>query len=1128
MDLYNKSREELIEIIKNLQRKEEENKNLYVQPGWREQKALPGSLPLSEADMSEADMAEQKRIHEKLWRSNRQLAELFNNAFDLIQIFNEGGNLLFVNKAWRETLDYHERDVSSLNFYKIIHPQYLSATNRYLQRVKKEGNTGKLNTVLIAKNGDQVHVSGSVSWKPGNDNMGEFRVIFHDISEQVKAERAQRLYNSISNLTVQSPGLDHLYFNIHRELKKVMEADNFYIALTDDKKEVSFPYYVEDQENFFSSEPDFESEKDLVDYVIASNKSHIFFQEDFLELITATVIRPRSVIPQIWLGVPLTVNKRVIGLIAVQNFDKKTALNEKDMELLDFVSGQVALAIERKRNEEKLNEQRSRLHAIFESSSHLIWSVNHEFCFTAFNQNFVRVMQSHFQVKPQLNMVYNDESQEITKGYLKQFIDKYKRAFGGQASQFELELKLGPDHKVWKQVFINPVLLEDGTIHEVSGIAHDITHRKKSERALLESEEKFRNIFESFQDIYFRCNIDGTITMISPSVKELTDFETSDVLGKNITNYYLYDSRTKNLIRKLVKDRSVRNFEATLIRADGELLQCICNVRLIVHANNSVELEGVARDITELKKANMALQKAKDVAEKSLKVKEAFLANMSHEIRTPMNGVISMVDVLAQTELNPQQKDYVETIKSSSETLLSILNDILDLSKIEAGKMKLHRTSVSLHAVLEKLHSLFAQKAISKNISFTYETEEGLPDFILSDETRLLQILSNLTANALKFTPEGGSVSVLVRDLTTKNKQRTAAEHLFRIEVADSGIGISKEDQRNLFQNFSQADSSSTKKYEGTGLGLSIAKQLVEMMQGEIGVESLVGYGSTFWFTFKAKVTDIPPEENKIAPGVPLDIERISPKVLLVDDNAVNRKVSGEILKNAGCQVTLAESGQEAIELVQQFSFDLIFMDIQMPDMDGIDTTRALKALGRENLPPIVAMTAYSMQGDREKFLKAGMDDYLAKPIRAITLLNKVGELLGLQNSETNKKEAQNKNYLQVVNYEVLKELEKFGGESLIYDSLSDFEEEAGELIESCLQSLKIKDFDNILSKLHTLKGNASTLGVEKVAHYARHIEATLKEGTHATLAQDLLSLKRTFLEFQKHLNNTLNPNQNV
>ena len=442
-------------------------------------------------------------------------------------------------------------------------------------------------------------------------------------------------------------------------------------------------------------------------------------------------------------------------------------------------------------------------------------------------------MQNHYHIKPLLNTIYNTENQKITNRYLKQFVDKYKRAFEGRESQFEIELNLGPDHSIWKQVFINPVLREDGSIHEVSGIAHDITQRKKSEIALLESEEKFRNIFESFQDIYFRCNIDGTITMISPSLQELTDFETSDVIGKNITNYYLYDSRTKNLIRKLAKNKSVRNFESTIIKANGELLQCICNVRLIEHADRSPEIEGVARDITELKKTNQALQKAKDVAEKSLRVKEAFLANMSHEIRTPMNGIISMIDVLSETSLDQRQADYVNTIKSSSETLLSILNDILDLSKIEAGKMKLQRVSVSMEKIMSRLHGLFSQKAAVKQIHFTFQLDEALPEYLLIDEVRLLQILSNLTANALKFTPEQGQVMIQVNDITNlRKRQQESAEHILRIEIHDSGIGISEEDQKTLFQNFSQADNSSTKKYEGTGLGLSIARQLVHLMQG--------------------------------------------------------------------------------------------------------------------------------------------------------------------------------------------------------------------------------------------------------------------------------------------------------
>lgn len=1106
----------------------------------------------------------------KRQETHTQLSDFFNEVLDLVQIFSEQGDLLFVNKAWQTTLGYAAHEIHSLNFYELIHPEYLSVTKSYLQRMQKDEKSSKFKTVLVAKDGGHVHVSGSISWKKKHDEGGAFRAIFHDISDQVRAERAQRLYNNMANLTIQSYDPDALYLDIHRELKKVINADNCYIALTDDKKEVYFPYYVKGKEYFFLNQEDVASEKDLVEYVIANNQSCILYEEDILELLVSTIIHPRKVVPQVWLGVPLMVNKRVIGMLAVQHFERRNALGDQDLELLNFASGQVALAIERKRNEEKLKEQTSRLNAIFESSTHLIWSIDRSLNFTSFNQNFMRVLQSHFSVKPVLHQVYNNEHPQISKEYLQQFKDKYKRAFEGRASQFELAFSLGKNHYLWKQIFVNPVYREDGSIHEVSGIAHDITHRKKSELALLESEEKFRNIFESFQDIYFRCNIEGTITLISPSVSEMTDYETSDVIGRNITNYYLYDSRTKNLIRKLVKNKSVRNFEATIIRSDGELLQCICNVRLIEHGDRSPEIEGVARDITELKKANQALQKAKDVAEKSLKIKDAFLANMSHEIRTPMNGIISMIDVLDQTKLDTQQEEYVQIIKSSSETLLSILNDILDLSKMEAGKMKLHRSSASINRIIHKLYRLFSQKAAEKNITFSYYLSDDMPTFLVVDEVRLLQILSNLTANALKFTPEGGNVTIEVADITAPQKrQHENTEHIIRIEVSDSGIGIAEEDQKTLFQNFSQADNSSTKRYEGTGLGLSIARQLVELMQGEINVKSVPEGGSKFWFTFRARVgqEEAPSSEANADNSISWKEKEFSPRILLVDDNETNRRVAYEILVHAGCTVETASSGAKAIALVQEKAFDLILMDIQMPDMDGIEATRAIKALPPPP-PPIVAMTAYSMQGDKEKFMNAGLDDYLAKPIRAHILIQKISDLLKPSlgrrtvdtaevstapgrarstmdagwpagaasagaastgaHSKSEKEISQNESSPQVMNEAILKDLEKYGGDALIKDIFLDFEQEATDLMEDCFQAMQNNDIESILSKLHTLKGSAGTIGIDQVAQCTREIESKLKAGDQTTLAQDLLSLQENFLAFQKQLQHILNYNNNV
>ena len=1076
------------------------------------------------------DITEQNEVRRRLSETNSQLIDLYNNAYDLIQLFDENGKLLFVNKAWKEKLGYADEEIKLLHYYDIVHPQYAPILKNNVDKVAADEEIGNFKTVFLSKHGQKIYVSGSINCRRYGGKTYEFRGIFHDISDRVRAERSQELYYSIANLTIQSADLDHLYHNIHRDLKKVITADNFYIALYDEEQQViTFPYHVDEQDHRYYHAAEKIATDGLTDYAIASNRPIIMYEEDIIELVDSAVIKPIKEIPKVWLCVPLRVEKRTIGIIAIQSHKSRTALSIKDLDLLDFVSGQVALAIERKRKEEKISEQASRLKAIFESSTHLIWSVDRQLRFTGFNQNFSDAMGMHYGEKPQLGAHYHDEYPEINQKYLSVWKEKYDQAFEGNSLKFEIMLYFTKGQEVWKLVFLNPIYREDGSIREVSGIAHDITKSKKSALALLESEEKFRTIFESFQDIYFRCDMQGIITMMSPSLKELTGFDPSWVIGKSITDYYLYDSKTKRLIRQLVKDKSVRNFEATIIKENGGLLQCICNVRLIYNKDKPVEIEGVARDITALKNANNALRKAKEVAEKSLKVKEAFLANMSHEIRTPMNGIISMIDLLADTKLDEVQFDYVQTVKKSSETLLDILNDILDLSKIEAGKMELRYASVSLHAIFEKLYALFSQQAVMKHISFQYHIEDTLPEYIKVDETRLLQILSNLISNALKFTEEEGEVKVNVTQQfwhagkQTRSKAHFKNPFFIKVEVADTGIGIPEDAQGQLFESFSQADSSSTKSHGGTGLGLSIARQLTELMNGQIEVESELGKGSVFRFSFETEEAEKLKQERAKVVEEKLYFDAISPRIMLVDDNAVNRKVAREILRKAGCEVILVEDGKTAIQLAKEEDFDLIFMDIQMPVMDGVTTTKAIKSLGKKHIPPIVAMTAYSMQGDREKFMKEGLDDYVAKPIRAKSFVKKVAEWVLPATDKHESKSEVNGESEEIINFEVLNELEKYGGKELIYDTLQDFEIEASGLIESCSELVKNNDYVNILSKLHTLKGNASTLGVEKLAKYARMIEANLKEKKYDRLAEDIITLKMSFNEFQEELHKTLN-----
>ncbi|MDN5199984.1 PAS domain S-box protein [Fulvivirgaceae bacterium BMA10] len=1068
------------------------------------------------------DISEQNKVKKALDRTNAQLKDLFDNSNDLIQVFTLKGDFLLVNKAWTEKLGYADSELASIKLQDIIHPSHKENTLESLKLIAKGHNIEKIETVFLSKEGRGIFLSGSVNASKERGDATELRGIFHDITERVRAEKAQSLYYSIANLTVQSINLNDLYSNIHKELSKVIPVDNFYISLyKKGEKTIHFPYFID--EHFGPSTKPMERPvgKGLPEYAIDQGKPLFLREKDIEQLIDERKLNIDMILPKVWLGVPLTLENKTLGIISILSYDHKNSYTFRDLELLDFISGQIALAIERKQNEEKINKQTARLRAIFESSTHLIWSVNRSYEFTSFNQNFSDAIYGQYGTRPAL---INDKYQIENADYHGYWHDIYRKAFEGNSLEFETKFKDISGKELWKTIFINPIYSEDGSIEELSGIANDITEKKQSEIALQRSEKKFRDIFESFQDIYFRCRLNGTITMISPSVNELIGYNQKDVLNKNITDYYLYNTKTKDLIRKLVKRKSVRNFEASIIDKKGNILQCICNVRLLSNDQDQpVEIEGVARDITNLKKANEELLNAKDIAEHSLKVKEIFLANMSHEIRTPMNGIIGMIDLLGSTNLENEQKEYIQTIKKSSETLLNILNSILDLSKIEAGKMQLNPVTVSVKDLMDKLYALFSQQALSKNINLFYHIGEDIPKYISVDEIRLLQILSNLTSNAIKFTKGGGSINI-----NLKSTRTAANKYLLKAEVRDSGIGISKDNMDRLFNNFSQLDNSSTKEYEGTGLGLAISKELAALMGGEIGVYSSPGFGSTFWFTFEVEKGNEKSykktNKHKKDPGLTQPFSDTKPNLLIVDDNQVNRQVASQILRKSGCNVDTAHSGREALKLVQKKEYDIIFMDIQMPGMDGITVTKRIKRLKLDSLPPIIAMTAYSMQEDREKFLKAGLDDYISKPLKANALISKVQDwvlnkdessgLLG-SNFREGQETIQESIIDMIIDEEIIDQLSKYGGEETLIKIYEDFEQETAEEVENLDEHLKNKHYKDILSILHTIKGNAGTLGIGKVAKCAELIESRLKNQNYGTLEQDFGTIKMMFSEFR-------------
>lgn len=402
----------------------------------------------------------------------------------------------------------------------------------------------------------------------------------------------------------------------------------------------------------------------------------------------------------------------------------------------------------------------------------------------------------------------------------------------------------------------------------------------------------------------------------------------------------------------------------------------------------------VAERIGDLTAARDEAKRLATAAEAGAQAKTAFLATVSHEIRTPMNGILGMTDLALATELTAEQREYLTWVKLSGESLMRVLNDILDFSKIEAGQLSLEMVPLSLPEILDSMVGVYSAQACDKGLSLSWQADGELPLYIVSDPVRLRQILSNLISNALKFTERGG-VGIRVRAEETG----LSGKLQLHFAVTDSGIGIDSAKQNMIFAPFSQAESSTTRKYGGTGLGLAIVTQLVELMGGRIRLDSQPGRGSTFYFSIACRPAEAPaPETDPARPGLTVGDDCLAGKrILLVEDTPVNQLLGKKLLAKFGCTAVLAEDGLKALAAIETGSFDAVLMDLQMPNMGGLEATERQRAreaaLGLPHLP-IIALTANAMAEDRERCLAAGMDDFIAKPFRADAMLETIRRLL--------------------------------------------------------------------------------------------------------------------------------------
>lgn len=586
---------------------------------------------------------------------------------------------------------------------------------------------------------------------------------------------------------------------------------------------------------------------------------------------------------------------------------------------------------ERKQFEEALQKSESAYRLLAENAQDVIWTMDLDGNFTYVSSSVEKLRG--YSVDEVLNQTIEDaltpESAQLARDILASALEEKELGNPVNVGRFELEQPCKDGSTIWTEVITSAIYDNQGNITGFLGVSRDISARRNAEESL----KKARETLE-------------------------------------IAN----------------RDLEQRSRESTDQR--------LAALNLLADAQASRDAAEQARHELEIaiEQANQMAVKA----EAASQAKSEFLANMSHEIRTPMNAIIGMTSLLLDTPLTDEQRDLADMVRFSCESLLTIINDILDFSKIESGKLELEKSPFKLSVLIKDCIDMFSVHALDKQLTLSYDIAKDVPDMVVGDSSRLRQIIINLINNAIKFTDQGSVTMTVFLDSPTTEDEISHDRLPLHFIVKDTGIGIPAHKMDRLFKSFSQVDSSTTRRYGGSGLGLVISQRLVELMGGKMWVKSMPDVGSDFHFTIGVSIArGIEQEQREIAPrdealiplGPPL-VREGHPKhteiqILLVEDNTLNQKVAMQMLAKIGYKADIAVTGRDAYEALQRQSYDLVFMDIQMPEMDGIEATKLIrKTLPAENQPYIIAMTAHAMRGDRERCLIAGMNDYLSKPVR--------------------------------------------------------------------------------------------------------------------------------------------------
>ena len=790
----------------------------------------------------------------------------------------------------------------------------------------------------------------------------------------------------------------------------------------------------------------------------------------------------------------------------------------------------------------KLEDSWRKYAFIANSSREFMTLIDRQYRYEAINESYC---QAH--KLPREKIVGHDVSQIWGPDAYQHIIKKHlDECFSGKEVHYEAWFQFQNQERRFYSVRYYCYRDENEEPTHVAVVSRDITDRQLALEALERSEIRYRLLVEEMDDLVVQIDVEGQILFINHAVKKLFGKSFEQCIGKNAFDYLEPEDRTsakKNISRWIQEKQKHVVVENKMRIHDNCIKHFLWNINFYWSTDDEKPtLNCIARDVSELKKAGKILQeqkallqtahddleqrvesrtselrkandqlkkeieerkqaeialvesekkltKAKEEAERANSSKSIFLANMSHEIRTPISGIIGASEMLLLSNLSDDQKETIGMIKNSAASLLAIINDILDLSKIEAQKLEIICEDFDLYETMKNNLKPFSVEVHQKGLEMTLNIHPDVPQYLNGDPHRLGQVIRNIAGNALKFTDDGQII------ITVKNLYNEIYPVHLMFSVSDTGQGIPEDKIPELFKTYSQVDNSPKKKRKGTGLGLSISKKIVELMGGRIWAESQPGKVSTFYFTvvFEKSQTDI----SKKPVGIQYEIDRqqMAPlRILLAEDNKLNQKFVSCLLNQAGHQVSSVNDGNEVLEAMEQMRFDLILMDVQMPELDGVSATKMIRTTQNEKINsdiPIIALTAYAMKGDREKFINAGMDDYITKPVNFNELKWIMTRVLNTRSknfSENSIPSTEQGNRLPSLDRQT--GLHRVKGKAELLNELYQmYIADLPELMNKMKHAVENSDFQTLSNTAHRLKSTSGTIGAVQSQHLSHQIE---------------------------------------